>query len=56
MGLPDRGSEIAREGIILRKKSLLLATVLSIPAFLGAGSPKMLVSWKDPILRIPVTS
>jgi len=31
-----------------RKQSLLFVTLLAIPAFLAASSPKLLLSWKNP--------
>ena len=36
------------EGIILRRRPLLLLAVLIIPLFLEASSPKMLLSWRNP--------
>jgi hypothetical protein len=35
-------------GFKLRKQSSLLLVVLAIPALLTAGSPKMLLSWRNP--------
>src|SRR5208282_2800768 len=35
-------------GTNLRKKSLLLAAILAIPAIMAASSPKLLLSWKNP--------
>jgi len=35
-------------GTYLRKKSLLLAAILAIPAIMAASSPKLLLSWKNP--------
>ena len=37
-----------RGGIYLRKKLVLFAAVLAIPALLAASSPKLLLSWKNP--------
>src|SRR6266436_1943309 len=39
---------IAERRIVLRKQSLLFVTLLAIPAFLAASSPKLLLSWKNP--------
>jgi hypothetical protein len=35
-------------GITLRKQTLLVVTLLALPVFLAASSPKLLLSWKNP--------
>jgi len=35
-------------GTTLRRRSLLIAAALAIPTILGASSPKLLLSWKNP--------
>jgi hypothetical protein len=38
----------SHRGMILRKQSLLFITILALPLFLAASSPKLLLSWKNP--------